>query len=403
MNVLRIAFLIITVLSLTTGFVLLRDEKVDERPYLSEVAPGLEFSDKKGEPPRYESSAGIAAFNSYDLVPEIRGYAGPIKLLLALNETGEIRGITIVEHSETPNYVHYMVRPDYLRQFVGKSIYDRFEIDRDIDGISRATESVQALVKTIRTSSREFSSQVYGLTVTGEGPGNQFGAGWFIYLVLFLVSLSLYYLTRKSPALLRARDLTLFMGFFILGVYLATPFSILHVMNLILLRISSSPLWYVIVGSSLLSLAVAGRFYCGWLCPFGALAEFTGRLPFEKWNVSIENDVKWRKVKYILLLLVVAAAFISRHTEYVNFETYITLFSFHGGILAWVLTAVMIIINIRVRRFWCRYVCPVAALSGLFSRQDRRYISRFDCPMGNSPNPHTSECIRCNRCYARHG
>jgi hypothetical protein len=403
LNKLRLAIFITTVLSLLTGSVLLTDKKTDERLYLNDLVPGQVFSDKKGDPPRYETATGISVFNSYDLAPEIRGYAGPIKLLLALNSQGEITGIKIVEHRETANYVHFMVSSDYLKQFIGKSVYDPFEIDRDIDAISRATESVQALIKTVSTSSRAFASQVYGLKVEGEGPGRQFGAGWFLYALLFLISLALYYLTRKSGALLRARDLTLVMGFIIIGIYLATPFSILHLFNLVLLRISSSPLWYIIVGSTLVSLVIAGRFYCGWLCPFGALAEFAGRLPFRKWNVSKENDDSWRKLKYILLLFIIAIALTGRHVEYVNFETYVTLFSFHGSIPAWSLVAVMLIINIRVKRFWCRYLCPVAAFTGLLSRKDRLYISRHDCPMGNRPNPHTSECIRCNRCYTANG
>ncbi|KPK02338.1 MAG: hypothetical protein AMK71_02585 [Nitrospira bacterium SG8_35_4] len=395
----RITLLITAAVSLITGSVFLTAKKTDERLYLNELVPGQVFSDKKGNPPRYEAGSGISVFNSYDITPEIRGYAGPIKLLLALNSQGKISGMKIVEHSETPNYVHYMLSSDYLKQFTGKRIDDPFEIDRDIDGISRATESVQALTRTVRTSSRAFASQVYGLTVKGEGAGRQYGAGWLLYALLFLTALTFYYLTRKSGALLRIRDASLIMGFVIIGIYLATPFSILHILNLLLLRISSSLLWYIIVGSTLLSLAIAGRFYCGWLCPFGALAEFAGRLPFRKWRVSNENDERWRTVKYILLLLIIAIALTGRHTDYVNFETYVTLFSFHGSIPAWLLVAVMLLINIRVKRFWCRYLCPVAAFAGLLSRQDHRYTSRHDCPMGNSPNPHTSECIRCNRCY----
>jgi NosR/NirI family nitrous oxide reductase transcriptional regulator len=399
MNKLRISLFIVAIISLITGSVFLSGKKTDERLYVNDLVPGQVFSDKKGAPPRYETATGISVFNSYDLAPEIRGYAGPIKLLLALNTKGEITGIKIVEHRETTNYVHYMVSSDYLKQFIGKSVYDPFEIDRDIDAISRATESVQALIRTVSASSRTFASQVYGLKIIGEGQERQFGAGWLIYALLFLISLTFYYLTRKSGALLRVRDLTLVMGFIIIGIYLATPFSILHLFNLVLLRISSSPLWYIIVGSTLLSLVIAGRFYCGWLCPFGALAEFAGRLPFRKWHVSKENDAKWRKLKYILLLLIIAIAFTGRHIEYVNFETYVTLFSFHGSIPAWSLVALMLIVNIRVKRFWCRYLCPVAAFTGLFSRQDRLYISGHDCPMGNRPDPDTSECIRCNRCY----
>jgi len=150
-------------------------------------------------------------------------------------------------------------------------------------------------------------------------------------------------------------------------------------------------------------IVVAGRFYCGWLCPFGALSEFIGRLPFRKWQISRELDERWRKLKYILLGIIIITVLISRHIEYGNYETYIVLFSLHGNILTWTLVILMLIINVRVERFWCRYMCPVGAFTGLLSREDRGYISTKDCPMGNKPDPHISECIRCNRCYSVKG
>ncbi len=309
--------------------------------------------------------------------------------MLALDSEGTITGIKILEHRETKNYIHYMESPEYLRQFLGKSVHDPFEIDRDIDAISRATESVEALTKTVRESSQKIASQVYGIEIKAGGRKRQLGIRWALYLLIFLIAFTFYYITRTAKELLRTRDITLILGIIIIGIYLATPFSILHIFNLVLLRLSSSILWFVIVISTLVSVVFAGRFYCGWLCPFGALAEFIGRLPLKKWEVLTETDDKWRMV------------FVSRHIEYGNYETYVTLFSFHGNVLTWSLVALMLIINIRVKRFWCRYLCPVAALTGLLTKKDRGYISKKDCPMANKPNPHISECIRCNKCYSK--
>ena len=401
MTKLRIIFLLLTIVSLSTGFILLPEEKIDERAYLKEVAPDIAFSEKSGAPQHYRAENGIIAFNTYDIVPSIRGYAGPIKLLIALNTKSEITGLKILAHRETKNYIHYMVSTAYLSQFIGKNANDPFEIDRDIDGISRATESVKALTKTVRESSQKAASRVYGLDIKRGERKKQFSGGWIVYLLLYISAISFYFVTRNEGKFLKIRDICLILGIIIIGIYLSTPFSILHIFNLILLRLSSSVIWYVIVGSVLLSLALAGRFYCGWLCPFGALAEFIGRMPLNKWGFSVETDDRWRRLKYYLLFLFTAVVFAGRHTEYGNYETYITLFSLHGNVLTWSLVALMLIINVRVERFWCRYLCPVAALTGLFSRKDSGYVSRKDCPMNNKPNPLISECIRCNRCYSK--
>jgi hypothetical protein len=403
MKKLRVILLTITVVSFIVGSILFQETRVDEGIYLSEVAPDVIFSVKSGAPPHYMSDRFIAAFNTYDVVPAITGYAGPIKVLLALNSKGDITGIKVLEHKETENYVHYLMSPDYLSHFVGKNVNDPFEPDNDIDAISRATVSVEALADTVRRSSRMIALQVYALDVKGSESRKDIGVGWVVYMSIFLAALCLYSITRRVKGLIRTRDISLLIGILIIGIYLVTPFSILHIFNILLGRISSSYLWYAVVISTIVSVIIAGRFYCGWLCPFGAIAEFIGKIPLKKWEISSDTDDRWRNLKYIILAVATAVVLVSRRSEYGNFETYITLFSLHGDYLTWTLVSLMLIINVRVERFWCRYICPVAALTGILSRKNEKYVSNKDCPMSNKPKPLISECIRCNKCYVRKG
>jgi len=395
----KILLLTTLILSIAAGYILQPERVIDERPYLKEIAPDIRFAEKKANPPHYRSEEGIVAFNSYDIAPSIRGYAGPIKMLLAINPEGRITGIKILEHRETKNYVHYMETPEYLSRFLGKSVTDKFEIDKDIDGISRATVSVEAMAKTVRESSRMVASSVYGIDVrTGETRA-LFDIKWILYLLIFSFALTFYFFTRISKRYLKIRDASLMLGLLVIGFYLSSPFSILHVFNLILLRPSSTLLWYVIIISTIISIIIAGRLYCGWLCPFGALSELIGRIPTQKWDILMKADDRWRALKYFLLALIIVLVFVSRRVESGNYETYVTLFSFHGNYLTWSLVAITLLANLKIERFWCRYLCPVAALTGILSRKDKGYVSRHDCPMGNKPMPLISECIRCNRCY----
>ena len=128
-------------------------------------------------------------------------------------------------------------------------------------------------------------------------------------------------------------------------------------------------LWVIIFASTIISIIIAGRFYCGWLCPFGALSEFIGRLPFKKWDIPVETDDRWRDLKYILLGAAAVVVFVSKRVEFGNYETYVTLFSFHGNYLAWSLVVITLLANLKVERFWCRYLCPVAALTGMLSKK----------------------------------
>ncbi len=400
MNKPRAILVLVALLSLVAGTFLRHETRVDERGLLRELAPDATFSGKSGSPPHYRSGQRLVAFNSYDVTQSVRGYAGPIKVLLVLGDDGRIKGIKLLSHRETKNYVHYLETPAYLGRFIGKSVFDRFEVDRDIDGISRATVSVEALAKTVRESSRTVAASVFGLQA---GTGAAAAAGdwtgvWYAAVLLF--GGTGYVLTRRDRRLQWIRDISLAAGIAVIGLYLASPFSVLHVFNLALLRPSSASLWYVIVGSTLVSLLVAGRFYCGWLCPFGALSELIARVPLRKWEIPPEQDDRWRKLKYVLLALATTAVFLSGSVDHGDYEPYITLFAFHGNMFAWTLVALSLLANLRVPRFWCRYLCPVAAFAAACARRDPAYVIRPDCPMGNRPDPETGECIRCNRCYA---
>ncbi len=402
MKRLKRVLLVLAFASLVAGYVIeaQRPEKgISETASLREIAPDVSFSEKKTVPPHYVSAEGIVAFNTYEITPSIKGYAGPIKVLLAITPDGRVAGIKILEHQETKNYVHYMESPGYLAQFLGKSVTDPFKPDKDIDAISRATVSVEALARTVRESSRRIASDVLKMDVKSEETERASGTGWVFYLILFSLSLILYFVTRRSGRLLRTRDACLALSVLVVGIYLSTPFSILHVFSLALQRFSSSALWYTILASTAISILLAGRFYCGWICPFGALSEFIGRLPLRKWQVPVETDDAWRDLKYVLLGLTAVIVFLSREVGFGNFETYVTLFSFHGNLLTWSLVAVTLVANLRIDRFWCRYLCPVGALTGMLSKKSKGYPSRHDCPMGNKPSPLISECIRCNRCY----
>ncbi len=135
-----------------------------------------------------------------------------------------------------------------------------------------------------------------------------------------------------------------------------------------------------------------------------AIFDLSQKIPVErKWSVPHELDYRYRVIKYIILIMVSGVILIGRKVDYGNIEPYVTLFSLHGNFFAWLLVFTVIVMNLRLRRFWCRYFCPIGGITALYSMEDKRYISMPGCPMENPPLPHTSECIRCNSCIRRNG
>ena len=404
----RIIILIIIVITLFGGWIsrgMLHGDGVDESALLKELAPDLIFLKKSGSPLHYLADDGSVAFNSFDIVADIRGYAGHIKTLILLDADGVIRDVSILSHRETKNYVHSMLERSYLDSFRGMTVNSSLEPGKDIDAITRATVSVDALTDTVRQASRTVATDVLGLEVVSrQMHGGTGSPGWLVMLALFAVALLL---SRVRPGG-RERDIVMVLSVVIVGLWLSSPITSLHLFNILLGRVSTDPLWIVVVTGTVVSVMLAGRLYCGWLCPLGAIIEFAGRLPFKKWVISIEQDKQYRKVKYLLFALMAILALLSGQTGYVGFEPYITLFSFNGTVIAWTIVLIAIFGGLWVSRFWCRYLCPAGAVLALASPSKSKYFSSPDCPMGNPPGKpveknasagHVSECIVCGKCF----
>lgn len=122
-----------------------------------------------------------------------------------------------------------------------------------------------------------------------------------------------------------------------------------------------------------------GKLFCSYLCPLGAIAEFIGRLG-DKLKVRREvngiADKVFRSFKYILLFITVY--FTLENSElfcktYDPFYSSVTLFGHKVDYLyATISISVFLIGSLLLRLFWCKYLCPLGAVSNIF-----KHISLF--------------------------
>jgi transcriptional regulator of nitric oxide reductase len=93
------------------------------------------------------------AFWTTDLVPNERGYHGPIQILVGMDTAGILAGVVV--DSDTEPYGYFSIEPSqFAAQFKGKSIRDGFRVGGDIDAVSRASLSIGSATRAIRDSSR---------------------------------------------------------------------------------------------------------------------------------------------------------------------------------------------------------------------------------------------------------
>lgn len=89
------------------------------------------------------------------------GYAGQIKLLVAVARDGQALGVRVVAHKETPGLGDYIeaAKSDWIHQFDGKSLSappaERWKVKKDggaFDSTAGATISPRAVVRAVKTT-----------------------------------------------------------------------------------------------------------------------------------------------------------------------------------------------------------------------------------------------------------
>lgn len=189
-----------------------------------------------------------------------------------------------------------------------------------------------------------------------------------------------------------------------------------------------------VAGLLLLFGLAAGRWICGWLCPFGLLQDLLHRIPGSK--IKVPAKFRWlRFAKYALLALFVvllplfAVNFAGQgdpwFCKYVcpagTIEGAVPLLAMNeplrtaaGGLFLWkaAVAAAVVALSVFIYRFFCRFLCPLGAIYGLLNRLSL-YRLRLErerctgcgacarvCKMGVEPfrDPNAAECIRCGDC-----
>ena len=258
-----------------------------------------------------------------------------------------------------------------------------------------------------------------------------------VILMIFILicSLVLYYkdlLTKKRKLFSFIRVICLLFCLIWVGFITGAQLTIVNIFNYLQLIFVSNfnysvivfdPLIVVISMTTALSFIILGRgFFCGWLCPFGALQEIINILSRSLGIIQFKiKEVFHRKliyIKYIVLFIITLFLFIDLDTallmtEVEPFKTSITLKFFRE--FHYVLYAItLLFISIFISRFYCRYICPLGAalaLGGklrLFSILLRRkecgnpcHLCEKSCPtqaIKNNGKIDMNECFYCLDC-----
>lgn len=150
---------------------------------------------------------------------------------------------------------------------------------------------------------------------------------------------------------------------------------------------------------------VFGKSFCSWVCPIGFISESLGdfgekiqkKLFKKRIKMPKFLDYPLRGLKYLLLGFFVNAIFLSMAAVALkyfldspyNIISDVKMYYFFANIsqFSLIVIAVLMLLSVLFRNFWCRYLCPYGALLGIFSLLSPLKIKR-----------NKESCIDCNLC-----
>lgn len=122
-----------------------------------------------------------------------------------------------------------------------------------------------------------------------------------------------------------------------------------------------------------IGIVLFSRLFCGYICPLGTISEWLGKLG-DKLKVRITPkgfvDYALRLLKYVLLFITFYFTLKSSELFCKKFDPYYAVVSGFDSdvVLLWALLAIgaLVLGSVFFRLFWCRYLCPLGALSAIF-------------------------------------
>lgn len=179
------------------------------------------------------------------------------------------------------------------------------------------------------------------------------------------------------------------------------------------------------IGLTGLSALLMGRAFCGWACPAGLVMDALGKVA--RWRARISEPLeafdrylkplKWLSLGaaiYLIFALNITEArpfpYVVRTSSAFNFEAVRIAQSLGDpahAVRMWIVLGA-VAAGLFVSRAWCRYLCPLGALLGLFNKfsvfgilREREDLPRCnvlpgDCIMHTKPD--TTDCVACGEC-----
>lgn len=337
----------------------------------------------------------------------VTGYGGPILTGFHIDSRGVLKNIEVLKHYETGSWMRKSM--PWIKSLIGLNIFSEDEL-LEVDTLTGATYTTGAIKESLLLTGKGLNGILLDRSSNKNKEVKEFS---FVPEVLFIVSIVLTVIAliiRKNPS---AKIRRIFMAVLVLICFFIfnIQFSTYNIVSILSLKISVSGLtlplfFYIILPVTIL---MWGNYYCGYLCPFGLLQELIGDIsPLS----AVNPNKKLINIKYLFLFLIITSRLLFNSEIFLNMDILrgLFLFTFKTGVAL----AVILIINLRIKRFWCRFLCPTGAFLNILNwisiKSFKLFLHRFKfirvlhiiprpkkCDLGIE-SVKDINCFNCDRC-----
>ncbi len=130
----------------------------------------------------------------------------------------------------------------------------------------------------------------------------------------------------------------------------------------------------IVMGATLvLAVILFSKLFCSFICPIGTVSEWIGNMGEKlklRYTISGYGDILLRGIKYGILFVTIYYTVTLSELFCKKFDPYyatVTGFNTDVSLLWGIITLCVVITgSFFVRLFWCKYLCPIGAISNIF-------------------------------------
>lgn len=307
---------------------------------------------------------GAVVINTTTLGSDVQGYAGTVPLEVTFRD-GVIEDVKALDNMETPSFFE---RAWKGLQLVWSDEEAASVAKRDIDAISGATYSSQAIIENLRRAVNYYMEHYQNTEAAATAGTSGLGAAWWAALLVALASAILPFFIHNRTY----RFIQLVLNVGVLGFWTGTFLSYTSFLSMLSnpVRLAMLPTMILLVTAFIVPLFGGGNRYCTWTCPFGSLQMLAGMAVKRKPHIGHRTVVALTWVRRTLWTVLMLLTWTGVFTEWIDYEIFTVFLVSSVPTFMLIIAGAFVLLSFLVERPFCRFVCPTGTIVNISEIND---------------------------------